>query len=217
MSLYTTLIGARTMVARGLPPIVDGDLMFNKFRPDRCARPVATAATGPCQPCFYDMLESASTLGGYEVRIIECVHWSIPTEQATLSRTTRPLYNGYLVGGTVPFVELAWCEDATPTVAVTDALYSFAGRLKSSMFARLTGASGAVDQSAKNARCACNIAVGSCVCLCAVRCRPVSHRRSRGHVCTTLDGMQCVVPCGMTNNSRWPSSLTPKRVYYCST
>lgn len=54
-------------MARGGDPIEDGDLIFTKFTPELMKKPVANVSTGCSQPAFLDMLESASTLGGFNV------------------------------------------------------------------------------------------------------------------------------------------------------
>lgn len=82
LSLYTTLHAARTLVcyytktslllfflkvARGGDAMVDGDIIFNKFNFELTKTPVATVSTGCTQSCLLDMLESASTIGGFNV------------------------------------------------------------------------------------------------------------------------------------------------------
>lgn len=57
-------------VARGSEPVVDGDLIFNKFNFELTKAPVATVSTGCTQSCLLDMLESASTIGGFNVRTV---------------------------------------------------------------------------------------------------------------------------------------------------
>lgn len=103
-------------MARGAAPLEHGDLIYSKFTGEIMRRPVAQAPVGAARPCLYDMLESASTQGGFE---------------ATVERTNRPLYSAYLLAGVQPFAEFVWLEDVTPTPAVADAIRSVASKITS--------------------------------------------------------------------------------------